>query len=324
MRVGILAALVAEGEEREHRRADDLEVRFGGKPPGEFLRPFHMVADHRAQALEAVVAHQEPEFQRAEAPAERHGPFGIVDDAVMAVSLQVFRLDGEGAHLVLGAFDELHRAVEIRPQPFVRVEDDGIGRLDAIPERAEFRADHRRTGPCRVHMQVKPMRLRDFGDRADRVAGADGGAAGAGDDAGRDMAGRKVRLDRGVERLRVHAVERPLRRDAHEVRLADARYPDRPVDGGVDLFRGIDAHGLVRGQPLAVALPGKRLFAHHQHGGERRGGGRILDDAGKAVRQAERPAQPVDGAGFQFRRRRRGLPEHALGGDGGDEVVRDH
>ena len=51
---------------------------------------------------------------------------------------------------------------------------------------------------------------------------------------------------------------------------------------------------------------------------------RILDDAGKAFRQAERLAHPVDDPRFEFGGRRRGLPQHALRGHRRDQVFGDH
>ena len=56
--------------------------------------------------------------------AERHRPLRIVDDAVQPVGLEIFRLDGERAHEALGIAKEMRRAIELRPQPFVRIEDE--------------------------------------------------------------------------------------------------------------------------------------------------------------------------------------------------------
>ena len=147
-----------------------------------------MVADHLAQPLQPMRPEQEPQFQRPEPPAERHRPFRIVDDAVAAVGLQEFRLDRQRAHQVFGLADEMHGAVELRAQPFVRIEDDRIRFLDARPEMPELRADHRRAGPGRVDMQVEPVLCGDGADGGDVVGAADAGAADAGDDAGRQKA----------------------------------------------------------------------------------------------------------------------------------------
>src|SRR5207237_1077685 len=129
-------------------------------------------------------AQQEPEFQRPETAAERHRPLGIVDYAVMAVRLQEFGSDRQRAHKVFRLTNELDRAIELRAQPFVRVEDNRIGTLDTRPEMPVFPADHCRSCPSCVDMQIKPMPLRYSGNGGDVVGAAGAGAADAGDDAG--------------------------------------------------------------------------------------------------------------------------------------------
>ena len=84
-------------------------------------------------------------------------------------------------------------------------------------------------------MQVEIVAVGNLADRRNRVAGADRGAAGAGDDAGRQQAGSPVGDDRRFECCRVHAVQRPACRDTHEIGLADAGDPDRPVNRRVHL-----------------------------------------------------------------------------------------
>ena len=319
-----LGCPVIEGKQRQERLGDDFEIRFGGKALRQILRPGDMVADHRPQAFEAVIAQQEPELQRAEAAAERHRPFRIVDDAVMAMGAQIFGLDRQRADQRFRLAHELDGAIELRAEPFMRIEDDGIGAFDALPQVTEFRADHRRARPGGIDMHIEPMCMRHFNNGGDIIAGADAGAADAGDDAGRQQPGRAIALDCGGKRLRVHGLAGPPRGNAHQIFLTDAGNPDGAVDRGVNLIGGVDADRLVSGKPARIALPVQRSLAHDQNGGKGCGRGRILNDAGEGFRHAERLAQPIDHFRFKFRRGWRCLPEHALGGDGADQIFGDH
>src|SRR5262249_1337051 len=151
--------------------------------------PGDVVADHGAQPLQPVGAQHEPQFQRAEATAERHGPLGIVDHAVAAVRLQEFWADSEGLYQALGIPDELDGAIELRPQPFVWIEHDRVGLLGSAPQMPELGADHGGPGPGRIDVDVEAVPPRDGNDRGDVVGAADAGAADRGDDSGRQHAG---------------------------------------------------------------------------------------------------------------------------------------
>src|SRR5215207_9092772 len=90
------------------------------------FRPTHVITDHRPQALQPVRAEKKPELEGAEASAEGHRPLRIVDDAIPPVRLQIFRTNGKRADEAVGIADEVRRAVELRAEPFVRVEDNRI------------------------------------------------------------------------------------------------------------------------------------------------------------------------------------------------------
>ena len=181
--------------------------------------------------FEAVRAQQEPQFQRAEAPAERHRPFGIVDDAVAAVRLQEFRLDGQRPHEAFRVAHELDRAVELRAQPFVRIEDDRIRLLDAGPVVPEFRADHRRAGPGGIDMHDRaraawrPRRQRATSSVPPTLVPPTLAMMPAG-----SRPAALSRDDRGLECRRVHAAQRARAGQLDQIVLADAGHPDRPVD----------------------------------------------------------------------------------------------
>ena len=54
---------------------------------------------------------------------------------------------------MLGVAHVVQRAVERRAQPLVRVDDERVGALDAVPHPAALGQDHRRAGHRRVHVQ---------------------------------------------------------------------------------------------------------------------------------------------------------------------------
>src|SRR5262249_61971701 len=98
---------------------------------------------------------EDPQLRRAEAPPQRDGPFAVVDDALAAVGLEKLRLDRERAHQAGGVAHEMRRAVELRAEPLVRVQHQAVDTLDALPQRAELRTDHRRAGPGGSDMDVE-------------------------------------------------------------------------------------------------------------------------------------------------------------------------
>src|SRR5262245_10420064 len=121
-----------------------------------------MISDHVAQVLQPVSAQHEPDLQRAETAAERHAPFRVVDDAVAAMRLEEFRANGQRLNKTIGIAQEMSGTIEIDAEPFVRIEDDGIGILDAAPEMPELRTDHRRSRPGRVDVNIQAVATRDF------------------------------------------------------------------------------------------------------------------------------------------------------------------
>src|SRR5262245_65631958 len=108
------------------------------------------------------------------------------------MSFQKLGTNGQRPHQAVGVAQEMGGAVEIGAEPFVRVEDNGIGILDAAPEMAEFRTDHRGASPGRIDMNIKTMAARDVADACNVIRAADTGAADAGNDADGQEAGLPV------------------------------------------------------------------------------------------------------------------------------------
>src|ERR1017187_9163460 len=68
----VVGAVVAETDRGERRGSGALEARMGIDPGCQRLRHADLLADHRGDPLAPVSAHDEPEFEGAEAAAERN------------------------------------------------------------------------------------------------------------------------------------------------------------------------------------------------------------------------------------------------------------
>ena len=227
-----------------------------------------MIADHCAQAFEAIRAQHKPQFQRAKLPPKRHAPFAVVHDLVETQRVQILGLRGQRAREAGRIADEMHAAMRLRAQPFVRVDDDRVRQLCARPEMAQFRTDHRRTRPCGVDVQIKIMRARNGREFGDWISRANTSCAYIGDDASGHVARFDIGLDQRVERFRIGAAQRAFDRDAHEIVLADAGEPDGSIDRRMRFGRAIDPQTRRARKASRVAFKIERAFAHHEHGGE--------------------------------------------------------
>lgn len=86
------------------------------------------------------------------------------------------------------------------------------------------------------------------------------------------------------------------------------------------LCRGINSRlGLAGGSGLDPR-PVQRALSHRQDRREGCRGGTVVDDTAQSFGQSKRLAHPVHHARFHFRGGGRGLPQHALGRDRGDEL----
>ena len=90
----------------------------------------------------------------------------------------------------------MRRAIELRAQPFVRIEHNAVRALDAGPQAAVFRTDHGRPRPSGIDVQIQIFGPSDRDSGGDVVTRAGAGAAGARDDARGNEPRRPVRLDR--------------------------------------------------------------------------------------------------------------------------------
>jgi len=122
------------------------------------------------------------------------------------------------------------RAVELCPKPLVWVEHETVYAVDTSPEMSKLRADHRRSGPSCINMNIEPVTLGNCNNTGYVVYGADAGSADASNDTCWQQARGLVAHDGSVEHLQVHAAHRPTGGNLDEVVLANAGNPNRLVD----------------------------------------------------------------------------------------------
>src|SRR6266849_10781513 len=119
-----------------------------------------MISDHISQSLQPISSQQKPDFKRAETPAERYAPFRVIDDPVMAMRLEKFGMNSKRSHQAFGIAQKMSGAVKIYAEPFVRIEHNGMGILNAGPKIPELRTNHRRPCPCGIDVNVKIVTVR--------------------------------------------------------------------------------------------------------------------------------------------------------------------
>ena len=86
----------------------------------------------------------------------------------------------------------------------MRVENNAVRPFYTCPKRSEFGADHGRSRPSGVNMNIKIKILRNIDHSGDIITGPHAGRPGAGDHADGQMTSRKVIFYRLPQTFRVH------------------------------------------------------------------------------------------------------------------------
>ena len=230
------------------------------------------------QTCHAVVADDEPELQRTEAPSQRNLPVPIVDDRVRVRRgvAQIFRHHAQRVDQGRPVGHVEAVGVEVGEHPLVGVEAVAVGQLHAVLHGAELGTERGRARHGRVYVQPQPVLPADLPDGAYRVDGVGRGGA----HVGRDEEGCQPRGQVGFD-LRAQGVgaQREVRvhGDVAQVVPPDARDHGRLVQRRVGLGR--DVRHKVAGRARVVGHVAGLALARRQHGRERRAGRRILNDA---------------------------------------------
>ena len=343
-----MGAFEPDADEAEAARAGDLEAVVGADERFEERGQSHVLADVGAEAFDAVVAEDEPEFEGAEAASERDLPIAVIDDLAGGAGLvaEVLGGDGEGGVEGGAVAGPEERAIEVGQQPLVRVEVEGVGAFDALDHGAELGADHGGAGVGGVDVQPDGAGRRVIGgalrEAVDGIDGAGAGGADGGADKEGAQASGEVVADLDAQGLGVHG-EGGVARDEADVAPADARDHGGLDDGGVRLGRGVGdeggvAEGAVGGGSLRGGTEGvEPAGAGGDHGGEDGLAGGAEDHAapwaggggaGLAKEeiggQADHGAEPVGDAHFELGDAGGALPEEAVDPEaGGEELAQD-
>ncbi len=302
---------MANAQRLQLHRRQQLPLRRRADLPGQPLGIVQVTPQPCLQRLYPLAAQHEPQLQRAEPAAQRDTPVTQVLDLAIHRRLQVAGVGAHDPDQVLRVAHVVDRAIEGHAQPFVRVDHQRIGQLDAVPHPAAFRQDHRRAGHGRVHVQPQAMGLGDLADRPQRVEGRGGGSAGGRDHGAGLVAGGQVLLDRRLQCFRAQGMAF-VGRDQADVVAAETGQQcglvHRAVGMGADIDDQRPGLGLqAAAYQCVVAGAFPRADQRHQCAG----GCGVLDHPAPLARQAQQLTQPVEGDFLQLAQGRAGLPRQA-------------
>ena len=230
---------MAQTERLQRNRRETLPLRRAFRRLGEPSGVVEIAPKPRLQTLDALGPQQAPEFQRPEAAAERNAPVAIIGDFAIDVGAQVTGVRAHDPDQMLRIAHVIERAVEGGAEPFVRIEHERIGALDALPHRAHLRQNHRRAGHRRVDMQPEAVGAGDVRDRRDRIDRGGRGRAHRRDDRAGLSARGDIVPDRRFERVRAHG-ESLVHRDEPQVLAPEAGEERILLDRGMRLRGRID------------------------------------------------------------------------------------
>ncbi len=258
--------------------------------------------------LRTVRPEDEPEFQRAEPPAERHVPVPVVDDPSGRRCL-VAEIRGQDAQRfdqrgTVGDVEE--RTVEVREHPLVRVERVRIDEFETVLEVSELVADHRRPRIGGVHVMPDPVGSCDLPDLPDGVDGRRRGRSDGRHDGDGDQPRGDVGLDRSFERVGSHRVPAV---DGNEAHVAVAGHTGTLLDRRMGLLGRIDDH--------VLGAPARTLSRDDERRVRRVRRTHLDDAAARAFRlptggEAEQIDRPVGDDLLDLGCRRARRPQHAL------------
>jgi hypothetical protein len=138
-----IASNVPEADKVQDQRRRKFERLFLLYPIGDGLRKFYVTPDVVAQALDSVVADDEPEFEGTKATAELNVPVAVVCDRTRFSGFvaQVLRQHTQGFDQDRSVGHEEAIAVKIGKHPLVRIETVAVSELDPRVYVSELRAD---------------------------------------------------------------------------------------------------------------------------------------------------------------------------------------
>ena len=244
---------IAEADDVERHRRQQLEVLVGGDRAAQELRLAAVALDHLGEPLDAVGLQGEPDLEGAEAAREL-GPVvaepGIAAGKPALGAGEVVAAMGEGGAVLRRVLDEDAAGVVRHLQPFVKIEGDAIRGSDAAERGAELRRQHGEPAEGGVDMEPQALTVAERRETFEIVDGAavDGPGRGHGDD------GMKAADAVGGDHLREHRqrqAEIGVDRDEAERLATEAQQLEGLGDGAVRLARGIaDEPARIGGKPL--------------------------------------------------------------------------
>ena len=274
--VGVVAGLEAKADQVQRRGRGQLEARVVPHPGGELLGQLDVAPHVMLQTLHAVVADDEPQLERPEAPAKLNVPVAVVEDRARlgGLVLEVLRQDAQRAQEAGALGHPEAVAVEVGPHPLVRVEGVAVGQLQAVLQAAKLRAERGRAAHGRVHVEPHILGPADLADSPHRIHCVGRGGADRGTDEAGQQPGRAVGCNLLRQRVGPHG-EVLIHGNQTQVVAANAGDLDRFLHRGVGLAGCVSRQSAVAA--LGVAGEAGGALATGQHGRQHRAAGRVLD-----------------------------------------------
>ena len=265
------------------------------------------MADHAAQAVGAVDLEREPGFEGAKAARELRtviaGPGRTAGQAAFGAFQIGFFLSGEGIQMQAAVAHQDKAGVVLHVRPFVEIEGDRIGALDAGQARRQVRRQHRHRAESAVDMKEKTFALGDIGQRIQIVDGAHVDRAGIAYQGERLQTGGAVGGDLRVQAGQMNTAV-GIDRDAAQHVFAETGHIHRLFHATVRGGRTIGGQARVcvphTQHAFAADIGAQCLAARHQNADQIGGRGAADQNAAGFWRKSEQFAHPVRDLAFDF------------------------
>ncbi len=176
-------------------RRGKLEARIGFNLFRQPVGPGDVIAQHLLDALASEIAHQEPQLERAETPAQRHAVVHQVELARVVGGVEILRGErkrtAENVRIARVEGAQVHRS----KHPLVRIDHQRVRALGAGEDVLVLGEDSSDAGVSGVDVQPEIVARSHVGDRRDGIDAGGRRCAHGRHHAERAQSGSKVFLD---------------------------------------------------------------------------------------------------------------------------------
>ena len=161
--------LPAKADDVERDRRQQLQPRLLEDAGREIGGLAAVLGDRRAEPARAVLLEREPHLERAEAARQLRAELarpGLAAGEAARGALEIAGVERERGAVQVAPADQHAAGVILDVEPFVEVEGERIGALDAGEQRSVLRAQDRKRAEGAVDVEPEAFLARDVGERA--------------------------------------------------------------------------------------------------------------------------------------------------------------